>query len=59
MYLSSLILTIKRVKSEDKDVVRFRVYPDADYKLIDSCYFEIPYKEFQVLFKSDSRLRYK
>jgi hypothetical protein len=59
LYLTSLIMTIKRVKSEGKDVVRFRVYPDANYKLIDSCYFEIPYNDFQVLFKSDSRLRYK
>ncbi len=50
-------LIVKRVKSDDGDVVRFRFGSIAE--LIDSCYFEVPYSEWEKLFVADKSNSYK
>ncbi len=50
-------IIVKRVKSEAGDVVRFRF--GAVTELIDACYFEVPYSEWEKLFAADKSNSYK
>ncbi len=57
------VFSAKRTFNNDKDVVRFSVFPVylefGKPALIDQFYFEVPYNEFMLLFEADKTTRYK
>lgn len=53
-------IILKRVKgTKGRDVVRFKVYPNAIKKLIDHSCFEVDYSTYRNLFAPDKKKDYK
>lgn len=53
-------MVLKRVTMDDgRDVVRFVLYPHAASELIDSCYFEVEFAVYKILFTADKKKSYK